>query len=123
MSGPFLQAEVEDWQTAYRWPVSSVRDARAKVAKLDEAGWEALRGCAHLLTVLLSAMAMVALLINPLIVWARTRRNPYPLVFTALRESGVTAFFTRSSAANIPVNLALCERLDLEKDTYSMSIP
>ena len=86
-------------------------------------GWEALSGYAHLLAVLLSAMAIVALLINPLIVWVRTRRNPYPLVFTALRESAVTAFFTRSSAANIPVNLALCERLDLEKDTYSMSIP
>ena len=90
---------------------------------LAATGWEALSGYAHLLTVLLSAMAMVALLINPLIVWVRTRRNPYPLVFTALRESGVTAFFTRSSAANIPVNMALCERLDLEKDTYSMSIP
>jgi serine/threonine transporter len=90
---------------------------------LAETGWEALRGYAHLLAVLLSAMTIVALLINPLIVWVRTRRNPYPLVFTALRESAVTAFFTRSSAANIPVNLALCERLDLEKDTYSMSIP
>ena len=53
-----------------------------------------------------------------IIVWVKTRRNPYPIVFTALRESGVTAFFTRSSAANIPVNLALCERLDLEKDTF-----
>ena len=90
---------------------------------LAETGWEALRGYAHLLAVLLSAMTIVALLINPFIVWVRTRRNPYPLVFTALRESAVTAFFTRSSAANIPVNLALCERLDLEKDTYSMSIP
>jgi serine/threonine transporter len=90
---------------------------------LAETGWEALSGYKQLLEVLLSAMAIVALLINPLIVWVRTRRNPYPLVFTALRESAVPAFFTRSSAANIPVNLALCERLDLEKDTYSMSIP
>ena len=55
--------------------------------------------------------------------WVKTRKNPYPIVFTALRESGVTAFFTRSSADNIPVNLALCERLDLEKDTYALSIP
>jgi serine/threonine transporter len=68
-------------------------------------------------------MVIMALIINPLIVWAKTRSNPYPIVLTALRESGVTAFFTRSSAANIPVNLALCERLDLEKDTYSVSIP
>ena len=90
---------------------------------LAETGWEALGGYAHLLAVLLSAMIIVALVINPFIVWFRTRRNPYPLVFTALRESAVTAFFTRSSAANIPVNMALCERLDLEKDTYSMSIP
>ena len=90
---------------------------------LAETGWEALGGYAHLLAVLLSAMVIVALVINPFIVWFRTRRNPYPLVFTALRESAVTAFFTRSSAANIPVNMALCERLDLEKDTYSMSIP
>jgi len=90
---------------------------------LAETGWEALSGYKQLLEVLLSSMVIVALLINPLIVWVRTRRNPYPLVFTALRESAVPAFFTRSSAANIPVNLALCERLDLEKDTYSMSIP
>jgi serine/threonine transporter len=90
---------------------------------LAATGWEALSGYKQLLEVLLSSMAIVALLINPLIVWVRTRRNPYPLVFTALRESAVPAFFTRSSAANIPVNLALCEKLDLEKDTYSMSIP
>ena len=66
---------------------------------------------------------MMALLINPLIVYVKTRTNPYPIVFTALRESGITAFFTRSSAANVPVNLALCERLDLEEDTYAVSIP
>ena len=78
---------------------------------------------AIILSVLLGSMLIMALLINPLIVWIKTRRNPYPIVLTALRESGVTAFFTRSSAANIPVNLALCERLDLEKDTYAVSIP
>ncbi|NNC78239.1 MAG: serine/threonine transporter SstT, partial [Woeseiaceae bacterium] len=83
----------------------------------------ALGGYAHLLAVLLGSMLIMALFVNPLIVWVKTRRNPYPLVFTALRESGVTAFFTRSSAANIPVNLALCERLNLEKDTYAVSIP
>jgi len=90
---------------------------------LAASGLSVLGSYAHLLTVLLGSMLIVALLINPLIVWLRTRTNPYPLVFTALRESGVTAFFTRSSAANIPVNLALCERLDLEKDTYAISIP
>jgi serine/threonine transporter len=90
---------------------------------LAESGLTALGGYARILTVLLSCMVIMALIINPLIVWAKTRSNPYPIVLTALRESGVTAFFTRSSAANIPVNLALCERLDLEKDTYSVSIP
>ena len=90
---------------------------------LAESGLSALGGYARILTVLLSCMLIMALLVNPLIVWVKTRRNPYPIVFTALRESGVTAFFTRSSAANIPVNLALCERLDLEKDTYALSIP
>jgi len=77
----------------------------------------------QLLTVLIGCMLAVALLANPLIVWIKTRKNPYGLVFTALRESGTVAFFTRSSAANIPVNLALCERLDLEEDTYAVSIP
>jgi serine/threonine transporter len=90
---------------------------------LAESGLSVLGDYARILTVLLSCMFIMALLVNPLIVWAKTRRNPYPIVITALRESGVTAFFTRSSAANIPVNLALCERLDLEKDTYAVSIP
>ena len=90
---------------------------------LAVSGLSVLGDYAQILTVLLSCMLIMALLINPLIVWVKTRRNPYPIVFTALRESGVTAFFTRSSAANIPVNLALCERLDLEKDTYAVSIP
>jgi len=90
---------------------------------LAESGLSVLGSYARILTVLLGCMLAVALLINPLIVWVKTRRNPYPIVFVALRESGVTAFFTRSSAANIPVNLALCERLDLEKDTYAVSIP
>jgi serine/threonine transporter len=90
---------------------------------LADSGLEALSGYARILTVLLSSMLIMALVINPLIVWVKTRSNPYPIVLTALRESGVTAFFTRSSAANIPVNMALCERLDLEKDTYSVSIP
>ena len=60
---------------------------------------------------------------NPLIVYYKIRRNPYPLVLTCLKKSGITAFFTRSSAANIPVNMTLCEELGLDKDTYSVSIP
>lgn len=68
-------------------------------------------------------MLFVALVLNPLIVYVKTKRNPYPLVLTCLKESGVTAFFTRSSAANIPVNMALCKKLGLHEDTYSISIP
>ena len=90
---------------------------------LADNGVAVLGGYARILSVLLGSMVIMALVINPLIVWAKTRSNPYPIVLTALRESGVTAFFTRSSAANIPVNLALCERLNLEKDTYAVSIP
>jgi len=90
---------------------------------LAEGGLGVLGSYARILTVLLGSMLIVALIANPIIVWVKTRKNPYPLVFTALRESGTVAFFTRSSAANIPVNLALCERLNLEEDTYAMSIP
>lgn len=77
----------------------------------------------HLVAVLLAAMLIIALVVNPIIVLVITRKNPYPLVFTCLRESGITAFFTRSSAANIPVNMALCEKLGLDENIYSISIP
>jgi len=86
-------------------------------------GAEAIMGYFHLLAVLLGAFFSVALIMNPLIVYLHIHRNPYPLVLTTLRESGIYAFFTRSSAANIPVNMDLCERLGLNKDTYSISIP
>ncbi|WP_339287900.1 serine/threonine transporter SstT [Ureibacillus sp. FSL K6-0786] len=76
-----------------------------------------------LLIVLLGCMFFVALVINPLITFIFTKQNPYPLVWMTLKESAIFAFFTRSSAANIPVNLALCEKLGLNKDTYSVSIP
>ncbi|QFU23375.1 serine/threonine transporter SstT [Shewanella eurypsychrophilus] len=92
-------------------------------ATFAETGFSAIAGYAQLLAVLLGAMAIIALVVNPLIVFIKIRRNPYPLVLTCLRESGVTAFFTRSSAANIPVNMALCEKLKLHEDTYSVSIP
>jgi serine/threonine transporter len=86
-------------------------------------GFSALAGYAQILAVLLGAMLIIALVVNPVIVYVKTKQNPYPLVLQCLRESGVTAFFTRSSAANIPVNMALCEKLDLDEDTYSVSIP
>ena len=68
-------------------------------------------------------MLFIALIVNPLIVFIYTRKNPYPLVLMVLRESGITVFFTRSSAANIPVNMKLCEKLGLDEDTYAVSIP
>lgn len=86
-------------------------------------GFEALAGYSHLIMVLLASMTIIALVVNPFISWFMTRRNPYPLVFTCLKVSGITAFFTRSSAANIPVNMELCKRLNLNEDTYSVSIP
>jgi len=86
-------------------------------------GFSALGQYSHLVAVLISAMLIIALIVNPIIVFIITKKNPYPLVFTCLRESGITAFFTRSSAANIPVNMALCKKLDLHEDTYSVSIP
>ncbi|MCP3130386.1 MULTISPECIES: serine/threonine transporter SstT [unclassified Shewanella] len=92
-------------------------------ATFAETGFAAIAGYAQLLAVLLGAMAIIAFIVNPLIVYVKIKRNPYPLVLRCLRESGVTAFFTRSSAANIPVNMALCEKLNLHEDTYSVSIP
>ena len=88
-----------------------------------QTGFSALLGYSHLLLVLLGCMFFIALVVNPAIVYLTTKQNPYPLVFKCLRESGVTAFFTRSSAANIPVNMGLCKKLDLHEDTYSVSIP
>ena len=76
-----------------------------------------------LILLLVSSMLAVALILNPLIVFICIRQNPYPLVLKCLKESGITAFFTRSSAANIPVNMQLCKSLDLDEDTYSVSIP
>ena len=77
----------------------------------------------RLLLLLVGTMLLMALVINPLIIFIYMHRNPYPLVLRCLRESGLTAFFTRSSAANIPVNMSLCEKLGLDKDIYSVSIP
>lgn len=86
-------------------------------------GLHALKTYAHVLMVLVGCMVFVALVVNPLMVYWKIRRNPYPLVWTCLRESGVTAFFTRSSAANIPVNIELAKQLNLDENTYSVSIP
>ena len=77
----------------------------------------------RLLALLVGCMLAVALIVDPFIAAICLRKNPYPLVFKCFKESGLTAFFTRSSAANIPINMALCERLGLDRDMYSVSIP
>lgn len=77
----------------------------------------------QLLLVLVGCMAVIALVTNPLLVFLTTKKNPFPLVLRGLKDSGITAFFTRSSAANIPVNMELCRKLGLNKDMYSVSIP
>ncbi|GAE47186.1 sodium/dicarboxylate symporter [Mesobacillus boroniphilus JCM 21738] len=86
-------------------------------------GLSSLLGYGKLLGVLIGVMLVVAFVVNPLIVFTQIRQNPYPLVFKCLKESGITAFFTRSSASNIPVNIKICEDLGLDKDSYSVSIP
>lgn len=90
---------------------------------LAETGFDELYKYAHLLIVLVSCMFIVALVINPLLAFLVMRKNPYPLVFTSLKESAIPAFFTRSSAANIPVNIEICKRLKMDEDTYSVAVP
>lgn len=90
---------------------------------ISASGLSALLSYLKLLGVLIASYALVALVMNPIIVFAKIHRNPYPLVLATIRESGIYAFFTRSSAANIPVNLSLCKRLGLNPDTYTISIP
>lgn len=90
---------------------------------ISEQGLDALLGYGQLIIVIVATNLFVALVINPIIGFVMMRKNPYPLVFKTLQVSGVTAFFTRSSAANIPVNLKLCDELGLDKDTYTISIP
>ena len=86
-------------------------------------GLEVFSSYGRLLLVLVSCMLTMALVISPLIIGILLRTNPYPLIFRCIRESGLTAFFTRSSAANIPINMDLCEKLGLDRDIYSISIP
>ena len=90
---------------------------------IAEHGLEGLLSYGKLILVLVLTMAAVALIVNPIVAFCCMRRNPYPLVFMCLRDSFVTAFFTRSSAGNIPINLDICRRLGLNEDTYSVSIP
>ena len=120
--------------------ISSISDAVSQVVKwvinlapfgimglvfdtISTSGIESLLKYGQLIILLVGSMAFVALIVNPIITFIGIRKNPYPLVFKCLKDSGITAFFTRSSAANIPVNMRLCKELGLDEDTYSVSIP
>ncbi|MCW6681190.1 serine/threonine transporter SstT [Aerococcaceae bacterium NML130460] len=92
-------------------------------ATVAESGLTSFKNYAVLLAVLVGSMFFTALVLNPLLVFFLIKENPYPLVFRCLKDSGITAFFTRSSAANIPVNMELCHDLGLDEDSYSVSIP
>ncbi|MDO4775520.1 MAG: serine/threonine transporter SstT [Aerococcaceae bacterium] len=92
-------------------------------ATVAESGLTSFKNYAVLLAVLVGSMFFTALVLNPLLVFFLIKQNPYPLVFRCLKDSGITAFFTRSSAANIPVNMELCHDLGLDEDSYSVSIP
>ncbi len=92
-------------------------------ASVSESGLEVFTTYGHLVLLLVGCMLVNALVSNPLISFLMMRRNPYPLLFTCLKESGLNAFFTRSSAANIPINMNLCKKLGLDEDFYSVSIP
>ena len=88
-----------------------------------EGGFSNLLNYVHVIVVLIATMLIIALVINPIIVFVTTFKNPFPIIFTSIINSGITAFFTRSSAANIPVNLALCEKLRIPRESYTISIP
>ena len=90
---------------------------------VSENGLEIFTGYGKLLVLLVGCMFFISFVTNPIVAFICMRKNPYPLVFTCLKESGITAFFTRSSAANIPMNMALCKKLGLNEDYYSVSIP
>lgn len=92
-------------------------------ATISQQGLSSLLSYGRLILLLVGSMAFVAFVVNPIITFIGIRKNPYPLVLKCLKDSGITAFFTRSSAANIPVNMKLCEELGLDRDTYAVSIP
>ena len=111
--------------TAVRWVINIAPFGIMGLVytSVSDSGLAAFTTYGKVLALLVGCMLAVALVVDPLIAGVALRRNPYPLVFRCFRESGLTAFFTRSSAANIPINMSVCERLNLDKDLYSVSIP
>lgn len=129
MASPSTVNSVQDWSEAISMVVQWVIQCAPfgilglVYSSVSESGLEIFTTYGKLLLLLVGCMLLVSLIFNPLIVAFMLRRNPYPLVWTCLKESAVSAFFTRSSAANIPVNMALCKRMGVDKDFYSVSIP
>ncbi len=129
LAAPATKAMMEDLangvSTVVRWVIACAPLGIMGLvfSAVSSSGAEIFVTYGRLVALLVGTMLFVALVINPLIVGAMLRHNPYPLVFRCLRQSGVTAFFTRSSAANIPVNMELCKELGLDEDLYSVSIP
>lgn len=111
--------------TAIRWVINCAPFGIMGLVftTVSTVGIQALASYGKIILVLVGCMAFVAFVTNPIIVFLNIRQNPYPLVFKCIKDSGIMAFFTRSSAANIPVNMALCERLGLDEEKYSISIP
>ena len=111
--------------TAIRWVISCAPFGILGLVfdTVSTTGFDSFKTYGRLILVLVGCMFFVALVVNPVIVFVCIRKNPYPLVFKCLRDSGIMAFFTRSSAANIPVNMKLCKELGLDEDKYSVSIP
>lgn len=121
----FLDDVADAISTAVKWVISFAPFGIMGLIfnVISSSGLSALLSYGRLILVLVGSMAFVALVMNPIIVFLCIKRNPFPLVFKCLTRSFITAFFTRSSAANIPVNMELCEELELDENTYSVSIP
>lgn len=111
--------------TAIRWVISCAPFGIMGLifTTISTTGFSAFKAYGQLILVLVGCMLFVAFVVNPIIVFLNIRKNPYPLVWKCIKDSGIMAFFTRSSAANIPVNMRLCEQLGLDEDKYSVSIP
>ena len=107
----------------YTMTIDRVVNSNMSLPSVGEYGLEIFTDYGKVLLLLVGCMLAVALIVDPLVVAITLKKNPYPLVFKCFKESGITAFFTRSSAANIPVNMKLCEKLGLNKDYYSVAIP
>ena len=129
LAAPATKAMMEDLSnavsTAVRWIINCapIGILGLMYTAVSTRGPEIFAKYGQLVALLVGTMLLVALIVNPLIVFIILRHNPYPLVFRCLRQSGITAFFTRSSAANIPVNMELCKELGLDENLYSVSIP